>query len=32
MEVGLRECCFAEYLLEQLHSAEAEAVESAPKS
>ena len=32
MEVGLRESCFAENLLEQLHSAEAEAVETSPKS
>ena len=32
MEVGLRESCFAENLHEQLHGAEAEAVETSPKS
>ena len=32
MEVELRESCFAENLLERLHGAEAEAVETSPKS
>ena len=32
MEVGLRESCFAENLLEQLHGAKAEVVETSPKS
>ena len=32
MEVELRESCFAENLLKQLHSTEAEAVETSPKS
>ena len=32
MEVGLRESCFAENLLEQLHGAKVEAAETSPKS
>ena len=32
MEIGFRVSCFAEKLLEQLHSTEAEEVETSPKS